>query len=232
MSAENQATVFLIDDDPAVRRSLRRLVESVPRPARTYANAEEFLEEYEPDMTGCLVTDVRMPGLDGVELHRTLVARGFSIPVIIISGHAEVQMAVESMRLGAVDFIEKPFPPRVLLDRIAVAIELDATKRRQCEQHDSARRQLALLTPREREVMALVVQGKPGKQIANELGVTEKTIENHRANIRAKTQARSLPALVRLAALADSSDNCDGPSSPHVSHGPHERAASPALSST
>ncbi|MCH7872791.1 MAG: response regulator transcription factor [Planctomycetes bacterium] len=208
MCADNQATVFVIDDDPAVRRSLLRLIESVPRPVRTYANAEEFLDDYEPGMTGCLVTDVRMPGLDGVELHRTLVARGFSIPVIIISGHAEVHMAVDSMRLGAVDFIEKPFRPRVLLDRIAVAIELDSSRRRQREQRDSARNQLARLTPREREILALVVQGKPGKQIANELGVTEKTIENHRANIRAKTQARSLPALVRLAALADSPDNC------------------------
>lgn len=215
MCNRNRATVFVVDDDPAVRRSMQRLLETVPHPVVTYACAEEYLEEYDPEQPGCLVADVRMPGMNGIELHERLLAEGRTIPVILVTGHGDVSMAVSAMQRGAMDFIEKPFRPQMLLDRIADALAQDAKDRRERANRESAVRRIESLTPREHEVLRWVVKGKPNKQIAAILGICHKTVENHRARIMQKTGAGSLPELVRLALLANESDDCS-PRNPQV----------------
>jgi len=191
-------TVFVVDDDEAVRQALGLLIRSAGLDVETYDSAKQFLEAYEPARPGCLVLDVRMPGMSGPELQEKLAAQRITIPVIIISGHGDVPTAVRAVKRGAVDFIQKPFDDQVLLGRIEQAISLDAeTRRDQAEQADVAAR-LARLTPREREVMDLLVAGMASKQIAFKLGLSRKTVDIHRAHVMMKLGIDSLADLVRM----------------------------------
>ncbi len=162
---EREPTVFVVDDDPNVRESLAQLLESVDQPCKMFATAKEFLEAYDPASPGCVVLDVRLPGMSGNELHRHLEAEGISLPVIIISGHGDIPMATAAMRRGAVDFMEKPVKPQQLLDRIQRALEQDSERRRAKADRDAIAARYALLTPREREVVHLVVTGLTNRKI-------------------------------------------------------------------
>jgi FixJ family two-component response regulator len=191
-------TVFVVDDDEGVRNSLRFLLKSVGLAARTHASASEFLESYTPSQPGCLVLDVRMPGMSGLELQQQLNLRGAVIPVIFITGHGDIPMAVEAMQQGAFDFLQKPFRDQDLIDRIQRALERDARGRASLAEHTRIRQRLDSLTPREREVLALMTRGKPNKIMAAELGVSQRTVEIHRARVMEKSGAASLAQLVRM----------------------------------
>ncbi len=195
-------TVFVVDDDPAIRESLRWLIESVGLNVKIFTTAQEFLGEYDPSNPGCLVLDIRMPGMSGLDLQNELATRHINIPILIITGHAEVPVAVRAMKAGALDFIEKPFSDQLLLDRIRRALEKDGEVRRAHSQHAEVAARLAQLTPREREVMDLVIAGKANKVIASELGLSPKTVEVHRAHVMKKMQVDSLADLVRLGMLS------------------------------
>jgi FixJ family two-component response regulator len=195
---EAEPTVFVVDDDPGVRKALSLLLKSVGLNAEVYASGQEFLTAYDPQRPGCLILDVRMPGMSGLELQDTLRARGMTVPVIILTGHGDVPMAVRTLQAGAVDFVEKPFREQVLLERVQQALQQDVARRRAEAQHADARARLRLLTPRERQVLDLVVAGRHNKGIAAELGVSMKTVEFHRSKIMDKLQADSVAALVRL----------------------------------
>ncbi len=191
-------TVFIVDDDEGVRNSLRFLLKSVGHATRALASANEFLETYKPNQPGCLVLDVRMPGMSGLELQQQLNLRGAVIPVIFITGHGDIPMAVEAMQQGAFDFLQKPFRDQELIDRIQRALERDARSRAALDQHARIRERLDSLTPREREVLALMTRGKPNKIMAAELGVSQRTVEIHRARVMEKSGAASLAQLVRM----------------------------------
>ncbi len=192
-----KGTVFVVDDDPAMRDSLRWLLESVDLEVRTFESAGRFLEGLEPTRPSCLVLDVRMPGLSGLDLQAELVRRDVGIPVIMISGHGDVPVAVRAMRAGAIDFIEKPFSDQLLLDRVRQAIERDQAESASDSRRVQVEGRVAQLTPREREVMNLVVAGRPNRRIAEDLGLSQKTVEIHRARVMAKMEADSLAELVR-----------------------------------
>ena len=196
---ESAPTIYVVDDDEGVRNSLRFLLKSVGLMARTLASANEFLNTYKPQQPGCLVLDVRMPGMSGLELQQQLNLRGAIIPVIFITGHGDIPMAVEAMQHGAFDFLQKPFRDQDLIDRIQRALERDARNRAALAQHEQIRASFDSLTPREREVLALMTQGKPNKVMAAELGVSQRTVEIHRARVMEKTGAASLAQLVRMA---------------------------------
>lgn len=191
-------TVFVIDDDEAVRNSLRLLLKSVGLPVKTFGSAKEFLPTYDASQPGCMVLDIRMPGMSGLELLQQLNLRGATIPVVFITGHGDIPMAVEAMQNGAFDFLQKPFRDQDLIDRVQRALERDAATRTQLKATDKIREHLATLTPREREVLELVTSGKPNKVMAADLGVSQRTIEIHRARVMEKMQARSLAQLVRM----------------------------------
>lgn len=190
--------VYVVDDDSAVRNSLRLLLKSVGLNATTLGSAQEFLSSYNPHQPGCLLLDVRMPGMSGIELQQHLNLRGAVIPVIFISGHGDVPMAVEAMQHGAFDFLQKPFRDQDLIDRIQHALTKDHANRAELRKRDSIRARLELLTPREREVLALVTSGKPNKVIASDLGLSQRTVEIHRARVMDKLEATSLAQLVRM----------------------------------
>ena len=191
-------TVFIVDDDAAVRDSLKFLMRSVGHAVETFASAQEFLDAYRDDRPGCLVLDIRMPGVSGLELQEQLVERHSIVPIIFITGHGDVPMAVEAMQAGAMDFIQKPFRDQDLLDRINQALEKDAGNRQALRESNAIRERLAALTPREREVMDLVVHGKANKVIAGDLDLSQRTVEIHRARVMEKMQAASLAHLVRM----------------------------------
>ncbi len=192
-------TVFIVDDDEAVRSSLRMLIRSVGLQARAFGLANEFLEAYDPGLPGCVVLDVRMPGMSGMEMQQELNRRGATIPVVFITGHGDVPMAVEAMQHGAFDFLQKPFRDQDLLDRVQRALERDAQTRAAFTARTTIRERIRSLTPRELEVMRLVTMGKANKVIGAELGVSQRTVEIHRAHVMEKMQANSLAALVRMA---------------------------------
>jgi FixJ family two-component response regulator len=198
-----QPTVFVVDDDPAVRRFLRGLIAAVDLHVEACGSAQEFLDAYEPGAPGCLVLDIRMPGMSGLELQRELVRRGIALPIIILTGHGNVPVAVHAMKAGAVDFIEKPFNNELLLDRVqgAVAQSVRACGDRAKQREISGR--LELLTPRERQVLDRVVAGKINKRIADELNISKKTVEIHRSNMMAKMRAKSLADLVKIVGALD-----------------------------
>jgi FixJ family two-component response regulator len=202
-------TVFIVDDDEAVRSSLRMLIRSVGLQARSYALAGKFLEEYAAEQPGCVILDVRMPGMSGLEMQQELNRRGATIPVVFISGHGDVPMAVEAMQHGAFDFLQKPFRDQDLLDRVQRALERDAQTRTAFAARATLRERIQTLTPRELEVMRLVTLGKANKVIGAELGVSQRTVEIHRAHVMEKMQANSLAALVRMA--LDAADTTDNP---------------------
>lgn len=191
-------TVFVVDDEPSVRDSLRLLLKSVGLPTQLMGSAAEFLASYKPNHPGCLVLDVRMPAMSGLELQQELNLRGATIPVIFITGHGDVPMAVEAMQHGAFDFLQKPFRDQDLIDRIQRALATDAKTRGELKERDRIRERLESLTPREREVLALMAQGKPNKVMAYELGVSQRTVEIHRSRVMEKSGADSLAQLVRM----------------------------------
>jgi RNA polymerase sigma factor (sigma-70 family) len=196
----SDATVFIVDDDQAVARSLRWLIETVRLQVETFASAQAFLDGYDAAKPGCLVLDVRMPGMSGLELQERLAARRcYHVPIIFITGHGDVQMAVRAVQAGAFDFVEKPFNDQDLLDRIQRAIAHDAGQRGKEAQRAQLKALFAGLTPREREVLDLVVEGLSNKAIANALGLSAKTVEVHRAKVMEKLHARSISDLVKMA---------------------------------
>ncbi|MBN68744.1 MAG: DNA-binding response regulator [Gimesia sp.] len=198
MTIQQEATVFVVDDDPAIRKSLRWLIESVGLKVQTHELASEFLESYSPDHPGCLVLDVRIPGMSGLELQEKLRERGYDIPVIIVSGYGDVPMAVRAMKAGAVDFLEKPVSDQVLLDYIQKGIERDIQNKANREQNKELVERKATLTRRENEVMKYVVSGFSSREIAEKLNVSFKTVEAHRAKIMKKMQAKSVPKLIQM----------------------------------
>jgi RNA polymerase sigma factor (sigma-70 family) len=195
---EPAPTVFIVDDDAAIRFAMQALMDSVNLNHEIFASADEFLEKITSQRPGCLVLDIRMPGLGGLELQDELIRRGNTLPIIFITGHGDVPMAVEAMQKGAVDFIQKPFRDQELLDRIRQALATDEERREEQQQHVEVANRLERLTNREREVFDLVVTGKPNKVIAYELGVSQRTVEIHRARVMEKMQARSLADLVKM----------------------------------
>jgi two-component system response regulator FixJ len=198
MLSDAQPLVFVVDDDEAVRSSLKLLLKSVGLPATLYSSAQEFLAAYDPHLSGCVVLDVRMPGMSGLELQQLLNLKGATIPVIFITGHGDIPMAVEAMQQGAFDFLQKPFRDQDLLDRVQRALEKDRKTRLELGERDRIRDRLESLTPREREVLTLVTRGKPNKVMAAELGVSQRTVEIHRARVMEKMGASSLAQLVRM----------------------------------
>lgn len=198
-TAHHGPTVFIVDDDSAIRVAMQALLESVGLQHEILPSADAFLAKHgDGHEPGCLVLDIRMPGLGGLELQDQLLERGNSIPIIFITGYGDVPMAVEAMQKGAVDFIEKPFRNQELLDRIHLALRTDEARRAEAQRARAVRSRIDKLTQREREVFELVVTGKPNKIIAFELGVSQRTVEIHRARVMKKMQARSLADLVRL----------------------------------
>jgi len=193
-----QALVFVVDDDEAVRSSTKLLLKSVGLPAVTYSSAQEFLDNYDQMQPGCVVLDVRMPAMSGLELQQLLNMRGAIIPVIFITGHGDIPMAVEAMQHGAFDFLQKPFRDQDLLDRVQKALEKDRVNRVQLREKTRIQERRESLTPREREILELMTRGKPNKVMAADLGVSQRTVEIHRARVMEKMGASSLAQLVRM----------------------------------
>ncbi len=196
-----EPTVFVVDDDEAMRDSLRWLIESVGLRVECHDSAESFLESYYPGRSGCLLLDVRMPGMSGLELQEYLQQHEIDIPVIIITGHGDVPMSVRAMKKGAIDFIEKPFNDELLLDAIRNALAVNEKQREKRALRAELAARVATLTPREHQVMEMVTAGRSNKEIAAELGVSAKTVEAHRAKVMDKMQAGSLAELVRMSML-------------------------------
>lgn len=201
-----ESIVYVVEDDPRVSESLVYLLESAELQSETFGSAEAFLEAFDPRSHGCLLLDVRLPGMDGLELQRQMVERKWRIPVIIISAHGDISMAVTAMRAGAFDFVEKPYDDRELLERIQKAIEHDSKQWDRFRQRDELQARLRTLTNRETEVLDLVVEGEPTKGIAKRLGTSFNTVQNQRASILKKMQARSVADLVRMVMIARSAD--------------------------
>ena len=197
-----RAMVCVVEDDAMVRQSLAMLIGTLGVDVRSHADGRAFLDDPASREASCVVLDVRMPGLGGLEVQARMNELGMTAPVIFITGHGDVPMAVEAMRGGAVDFLQKPFDNQVLLARVKQAIARGRDLRLEAEQRSLAEARLAALSPREREVLALLVEGRMNKIIAAELGISAKTVEDHRASIMRKTQVRSVAELVRLAADA------------------------------
>ena len=198
MTKDAQALVIVVDDDEAVRSSTRLLLKSVGLPAVTYSSAQEFLDNYDSQQPGCVVLDVRMPGMSGLELQQFLNLRGAVIPVIFITGHGDIPMAVDAMQHGAFDFLQKPFRDQDLLDRVQRALEKDRGNRAQLREKNRIQERRDSLTPREREILDLMTRGKPNKVMAADLGVSQRTVEIHRARVMEKMGASSLAQLVRM----------------------------------
>lgn len=203
--ADVGGTVFIVDDDAAVGNSLAWLVESVGLEARAFTSASDFLDAYHPDTRGCLVTDLRMPGMSGLDLQAELAARGDPLPVIVITAHGETKSAVAAMKGGALDFVEKPFSDHSLLECIQRAVALDLERRASRQHAAEIAQRVGWLTPREREVLDCVVAGQSSREIAAALGVSVKTVEVHRSRIMRKLHAGSVAQLVRLAMAAEGS---------------------------
>jgi two-component system, LuxR family, response regulator FixJ len=195
---ERRQCVFVVDDDEPVRDAIGMLLETVDIPHQTFCSAQAFLDAYDRSFAGCLVLDIRMPGVSGLELQQKLIDMHAAIPIIFITGHGDVPMAVEAMKRGAVDFIRKPFRDQELLDRIHEALNADSDQRDALEAAEELRRRFAVLTPRECEVFERVTAGQANKVIAIELGISERTVEIHRSQVMHKAGARSLADLVRM----------------------------------
>ncbi len=190
-------TVYVVDDDAAVLNSISWLLESASHRVETFSSGLDFLEKYTDSSPGCLLLDIRMPGMGGLEVQEVIRNRRIDIPIVIISGHADVTTAVRALKAGAVDFIEKPFSDQHLLEKIAGALEEDVRRRRNRAEEGHVVSRIESLTPREREVMDLVVDGNSNKQIAEVLSISNKTVEAHRAKVMRKMEAGSLADLVR-----------------------------------
>ena len=196
---EERAMVFVIDDDPSMRLAIEDLLSTVGLEVRTFAAPQDFLQSKPPDAPGCLVLDVRLPGMSGLTFQKELVKEGLALPVIFITGHGDIPMSVRAMKAGAVEFLSKPFHDQDLLDAIHAAIERDRKRRREAVRLAELRDRFATLSERERQIMTLVVIGRPNKQIAAELSLSEMTVKVHRGQVMRKMHAESLPELVRMA---------------------------------
>lgn len=196
---EHDSVVFLVDDDPSFRRSCERLLSQAGYRVESFPSGREFLERGPPDVPACLVTDLRMPGMNGLDLQSILANAGWQIPLIFVAGHGDVQTSVRAMKAGAIEFLTKPFQERELLTAVAEALRLDRARRHGEGERAALRERYNSLTPREREVMKHVVAGMLNKQIAAALNVGEKTVKFHRAHIMEKMVAGSLAALVKMA---------------------------------
>jgi len=206
MAVEPEQVVHVVDDDAAVRQSLELLLKAMGLHVSAYSSGADFLSAWPEDPPGCMVLDIRMPGMSGLELQQHLNARHSILPIIFITGHGDVPMAVEAMQAGAMDFIQKPFRDQDLLDRIAQALEKDAATRRLLGERNAIRARLKSLTPRETEVLNLVVAGKANKVIAGDLDLSQRTVEIHRARVMEKMRAHSLAHLVRMVLAAEGAD--------------------------
>jgi len=200
-----EPTVFIVDDDPAVRDSLRWLLESMRLKVATFGSAEDFLKFYTMHMIGCLILDVRMPGMSGLQLQQFLIKQKYSLPILFITGHGDIPMAVRAMQAGAMYFLEKPFEDQVLLDYVHEALTLDVENQQSRIRLTMIQARIANLTEREREVMELVIDNNSNKEIATKLGVSIKTVEFHRSHMMDKMHATSLIELVNMA--REASDN-------------------------
>jgi FixJ family two-component response regulator len=210
MSAEHDAIVSIVDDSEEIRRTLRQLIELNGLRCETYGSAEAFLESFEAGRPGCIILDVRMPGMSGLELQEFLAQKGEDLPVLILTGHADVPVALRAMKAGAFEFLQKPVSNQTLLEKVRRALVEDARKRERRVKLAEVRRRIQSLTPRERQVMGLVVSGKANKVIGSELGLSQKTIEVHRSNVMRKMVAHSLPELVRMAVAVQGDQEYDG----------------------
>jgi FixJ family two-component response regulator len=195
---EPHSIVFVVDDDASLREALSRLIRSVGLQVELFASAQEFLQRKQSDVPGCLILDVRLPGISGLEFQRKLAEAKILIPIIFITGHGDIQMSVRAMKAGAVEFLTKPFRHQDLLDAIQLALERDGVRRRREAEIATLQRRFEGLTARERQVLPLVVSGIPNKQIATEIGTSETTVKVHRSQLMRKMGADSLPDLVRM----------------------------------
>ncbi len=202
----SQPRIIVVDDDEGVRGAIMDVLESDGRIAVGFASAEAFLRSFRPDAAACLLIDAVLPGLSGIDLLEQLRATGHALPAIVITGQSDVSMAIRAMKAGASDFIEKPVDRQGLLASVARALERSLDAAKLAAWHAAAAAQVARLTPRQRVIMALVLAGHPSKNIAADLGISQRTVENHRASIMHRTGATSLPALARLALAAQSAD--------------------------
>jgi FixJ family two-component response regulator len=205
--AERKTTVFVVDDDPSVLDAIQLLLRSVGLPARGFGSAGEFLEALDPGAPGCLILDLRMPGMSGRELQKRLLEMGAELPIIFVTAHGDVPTAVDAVKDGAVDFIQKPFPEEKLLEKVNEALELNAFWRQEAEERRAIELRVMTLTTREREVMRLVAEGKLNKTIARELGISQRTVEIHRSRVMEKMKAGSVPDLVHMILRFDKSDS-------------------------
>jgi two-component system response regulator FixJ len=195
------ATVFMVDDDPGMRKSTAMLLEAAGLPYEAFESAPAFLAKYTPERRGCLILDLHMPGMHGMELIEQLRSRKVGLPIIVASGTGTIPMAVKGMKLGLLDFLEKPVDPDALIDRVKAGLEMDQRQRTETAAVEAARERLSALTPRERQLLKLLVSGMANKQIAGEMGISVKTVENHRASLMQKTGALNAADLTRLSIL-------------------------------
>ena len=196
---DSHSIVFVVDDDDSVRDALKRLIRSVGLQVELFASAEEFLKRKQPDAPGCLILDIRLRGISGLDFQRKLAEANIAIPIIFITGHGDIPMSVRAMKAGAVEFLTKPFRDQDLLDAIQIGLERDRARRQREEEIATLRERFEGLTPRERKVLPLVVSGLLNKQVAAELGTSEATVKVHRSQLMRKMAAKSLPELVRMA---------------------------------
>ena len=195
--AKYDPIIFVVDDDEAVRLSTEMLIRSMGLHVESFESAAEFLEDFDPQQPGCVILDIRMPGMSGLELQEHLNEIKAAIPVVFVTGHGDVPMAVKAMKAGAIDFIQKPFRDQELIDRVHAALDQDSEEREESEVRAATQKHVDLLTTRELEVMGLVVDGRANKEIAFDLGLSPRTVEIHRARVMSKMGAESLPDLVR-----------------------------------
>jgi FixJ family two-component response regulator len=197
------AKVYIVEDDDAVRESLQLVLESVGYKTQSFASANAFLDSYDSDLAGCLVLDIRMPGMSGMELQRKLNERNSILPIIFVTGHGDVPMAVEAMQQGALDFVQKPYREQELLEKIEHAFKIDVANRTSLQQRQAIATRLQNLTPRELDVLRLMIEGKANKVIAIDLDISQRTVEIHRARVMEKLEANSLAHLVRMVMAVD-----------------------------